>query len=152
MLAPDSPVNGSETSPFGRGWTTAGVTLVCMLMLTLARAYGAGPYGFAGVPFLLGLFVSSGVIAGRAVGALVGRVSSTGAWLLGVPSALATLAASGAVWNGTPSDRPLLVRLFAISAAVSGAWALGSSQRARRGAWATLGIAVLFLVIAIAVD
>jgi len=94
----------------------------------------------------------SGVIAGRAVGDLVIRVWVPAAWLLGVPVACATFIASGAVWNATPSESPLLVRLFAVTTAGSIAWALSARRRARRGACVTAAIALAFLVFAVAAD
>lgn len=104
-----------------------------MGMLLLARAFGAGASGMGAVPFLLGLFVANGVIAGRAVGALVGCSWSVGAWLVGVPVAAAASILPGVVWNNTPGGSALLVRLFGVTAAVAVVWALRASRTVRRG-------------------
>jgi hypothetical protein len=152
VAVPEASPAGPDADPFGRGWATAGITLGCMLVLVLARSYGAGAYGIGAVPFLLGFFVATGVVAGRAVGALVGRVWSVAAWLFGVPVGVAAFVGSGAVWNSTPSESALLVRLFAITAVAAVLWAFGSSEKARLGARVTAAGSALFLVVAIAAN
>lgn len=142
----------SSDDPFGRGWTTAGITIVCIVLLVVARTAGAGAYGIGAVPFLLGLFVATGVIAGRAVGSVVRRVWRAGAWLFGVPTGVASSVVQAAVWNTTPSESRLLVRLFAVTAAASVAWALASNRRARWGAWTTAAVTLVFLAIALAAN
>jgi hypothetical protein len=119
-----------------------------MFMLVLAMVYGAGPYGMAGVPFLFGLFLATAVVAGRATGSIVGRLSSVGAWVVGDPVAVAAFIGSAAVWNGTPSESPLLVRIFGITAAVSVTWALASRGAARKAArFTAIGACTLWIIV-----
>ena len=121
-----------------------------MAMLLLARAFGAGTYGIGAVPFLFGLFVASGVIAGRAAGALVRRAWSPAGAIVGAAIGMGAFVVAGALWNATPSDRPLLVREYGLTTAVAAAWALASTRTARRGARVTAAVSAAFLLVAAA--
>jgi len=73
----DTSSSEIASEPFGRGWTTAAVTGVCMGTLVFARRSGAGAYGVGAIPFLFGLFVANGVLAGRGAAAATSRLSGS---------------------------------------------------------------------------
>ena len=137
-----------EWHPFGRGWTTASMVALTVLMLLLARAYGAGQYGVGAIPFLLLQFVLTGVVAGRAVASLLQRL-----WRpLGLAAAWAAGAAAAAVafqaWNKTPAGEPLLVPLFLVLLVPAVLWAVLAPRRTRNGALVTAATATVGFLIA----
>jgi hypothetical protein len=137
-----------EWHPFGRGWTTASLVALTMLMLILARRYGAGQYGIGAVPFLLLQFVLTGVVAGRAVRSLLKRLwrplAETAAWAAGAVAAAVALE----TWNTKPSGDPLLTPLFLVLLVPAALWALVAPPPTRNGARATAVTAAVGYMIA----
>lgn len=126
-----------EWHPFGRGWTTASLVALTMLMLIVARRYGAGEYGIGAVPFLFLQFVLTGVVAGRAVRSLLKRLwrplAQAAAWGAGAVAGAVALE----TWNTKPSGEPLLARLFLVLLVPAVVWAFVAPLRTRNGARVT---------------
>ena len=137
-----------EWHPFGRGWTTASLVALTMLMLILARRYGAGQYGVGAVPFLLLQFVLTGVVAGRAARSLLKRLwrplAQAAAWAAGAVAAAVALE----TWNTKPSGDPLLTPLFLVLLVPAALWALVAPPPTRNGARATAVTAAVGYMIA----
>jgi hypothetical protein len=137
-----------EWHPFGRGWTTASLVALTMLMLILARRYGAGQYGIGAVPFLLLQFVLTGIVAGRAARSLLKRLwrplAQAAAWAVGAVAAAVALE----TWNTKPSGDPLLTPLFLVLLVPAALWALVAPPPTRNGARATAVTAAVGYMIA----
>ena len=137
-----------EWHPLGRGWTTASLVALTMLMLLLARRFGAGAYGAGAVPFLLVYFVLTGVVAGRAITSVMRRVWNP--LVLVLASIVGAVAAAIALqtWNRTPSAEPLLTPLFLVLLVPAALWAFVAPPRTRNGARATAVTAAVGYLIA----
>ena len=146
--APVATAQQGEWHPFGRGWTTASLVALTMLMLLLARRYGAGAYGIGAVPFLVIQFVLTGVVAGRAVGSLLKRLwrplAQAAAWGAGAVAAAVALE----TWNTKPTGEPLLTPLFLVLLAPAAVWAIVAPPRSRNGARVTAATAAVGYLIA----
>jgi hypothetical protein len=154
-VPPDGPTQAPSTGAgldAGPGWTLAAAIACDTTLLVGARFAGAGGYGAAAVPLLLGYFVLCGVLAARAAATVVRAAPS----VIVVPVAIATgavaLVGSARAWALTPSAQALLPHLLAWAAVPGAAWALTAPRRQRAAAVATAVVTVGWWVVGLLFD
>jgi hypothetical protein len=116
-----------------------------MVLVAFARS-GAGDLG-TGLLFLFGYFVVCGVVAGRAVAALLRALPHLVTVFAAIAVGLFTAAGAFESWGTGTSDTPLLPALFPWAAVPALLWAGASPRRQRRAAiFAAAASAALWLL------
>ena len=135
----------------GQSIAVPAATALIMGLLVVARTFGAGPYGGWAIPVLVGLFVLTAVLAGRAAHEALRRlprpVGAVGAGLAGGAGFVVGVWS----WGSRPAGEPLLPLPFAVTAALALSW-VAASRGASTSAKRTAVVAVAFLALSVAVD